>query len=616
MNSLRKHIKIYLFILAGILLLNTFLRADEVKHVVFDLDGVITQANQEFLYNGKNLYPALEEITISLPLTEKQNIDTKYFLKYGVREFLEYLVLNKIKISVLSYIPQKKLNKILAAISIKDKSLFDHSEYVFGKEAIDKFHTQFHEKSKISKDQRIVFDENSKKWSDKLKENDLSILDSFSTLNTKLGSDILFLDTKPATYLSSQIKNVYQIISIEKDKEYWNRCSFEKTEEHMGRFENAIQREQFLSEIEAERIQFHTLMSMIQYVKTNNETNDLRFWEKLSFIPRVLIHEKIQFRYLIPDFAIRDQANQEVLFLGNDVDLFYEALNTVRTQLKLKGNFNYIPLNEDAFNRNAYNPKNISQIFEKYNIKSDEIIDGVKKLRFVESGYYETASGSILQYILGDKKTWQSHVLNVSSFRFTSLLNGSEPYQFKSLESYLDFTAYVEPLVHQNRIGADSLREVLWYMRLTRPKSDKIVKNSKEEIILNTMREYIQEYYKRSDVVEWLQKRVLFLTKKPVFYPSFWKFQEPLNLDIGFNDRSKLNTLTQSVKYVEAIRKENAIEKYWKFDEGFYSIYPIKKLVFKVPKIIDFTFDTSKAIEPNVQNRTLASPELKTQIKN
>lgn len=604
MKTILNTLKVYI-IYAAIFCVNVI--AEEVKHIVFDLEGVILQNEQEYSYNGNNLYPILDRINLQVPINQKQSMAVTYYIREGAKAFLEYAIHNGIKISILSYIQQSKLNSILSQFKIKDKSLLEYSEFVFGKEAIQTFHKNFHENTRITKDQRLVFDENAPIWSKSLKANDLSILNTMKTLNTKISEGYLFLDSNPEVYLQAQKENVFHFKYLPKTKKFWNEYLILATEEYAARLKNGIEKEQLLGEVESERVQFSTLMTILQYAKASKVHNDLRFYEKLMNIPRLLAYEKLHFKYLIPDFAIKDSADQNVLFLGNGVDLFYETVQSLRDMLELKGVFSYVPMPDFSISRTKYNAQKISEIFSNVGINTTDILEGKKRIRFVETGFYEAPSAAFIQYIIGDRPTWQSHALNVSAFRFSSFLNGSEPFKFKSLEQYLDFTAYVEPTMHQNRIGIEQMRETIWYLSYVRPKADESANLiNRQSLILSLMRNYLRSYFEKPESVAWLKKRIAYLKKKPVFYPKFWNEQEPKSVEVGFTDRKLLNSALESLAYQEEVRKKSSIEKYWKLDEEYYPIFPIYYVKNGFKEIAKFSFEP---IDLKPVNRAIASPK-------
>ncbi len=586
----------------------------EIKHVVMDLEDVLVQKDQEYAYNGKNLFPVLEEFKVSTPINEKQNIQVTYYLKPEARQFIEYLLFQNVKVSILSYITQSKLNSILSQIRVKDQTLFDFVEFAFGKEAILEFHAKFHDaKTRITKDQRIIFDENAPLWAKALKKNDLSILTEMKTLNTKLADGILFIDSQPSIYMSSQVDSIFHFQKIKKNKVYWNKLAFIGTEEKSGKLKNAYERQRFLGELESERAQFSTLMTIFEFAKNSHEANDIRLWEKLVYIPKLLALEKTHFKYWLADFAIRDLPEQDVLFLGSSVELFFESAQYVRDRLGMKGVFYYVSLNDGLDREGLWKNSFIQSIFSNTGIREEDVLEGKRKLRIVEQGFYKTLTGSIIKNLVGDRKTWQSHVLNFSVFRFSSFLNGSEPYQFKSLDEYLDFTAYVESPTHQYRVGVENLREILHYLMIVRPDSDHPQLN--QNLVLQLMKANIRSYFENTDTIDWLKNRIAYLKKKPVFYPKIWNEQEPRQIELGYRERSKLNTALEVFTYQEELRRKYGFEKYWSVEKEEYPGHPVVQNILGENRIIHFGFDLVKKVPQEIQQKTQSTRAISSDSK-
>ncbi len=449
------------------------MNAAPIRKVILDLDETIIQRNQEFRYEDETIVPALESFDIRAPYPDGTIQDRTYYIRPGARKFLSYLVgevKNKtLDLSFLSKSHQARLNAVLDAIQIDGESISHNVKVAFGSEIVNAYSLLKRPKqTRKLKDFDLIFHPKSADYYQHLKKDDRTFLPELTIVPCVVPNDTLMIDDSPTVTTSEYHDHIIRLREIEKKTGYWDEYKRYMSEPES--LETSFQRQNFLSDLEIERHQFDIIQWLMEDAKRSLLPNDYSPWGQMLDTPKILVTEKIHFRYLMADLLSEDKETQDLVIVGRDMDLFNEVINQLKDQLNLKSRIIYIPMSRVVAN----SPENIINVLAASGIDVEKIRSGQRQLTFVDGGYRGTVPGKVIEAIFGNSANWRDNVQKITAHLFTSESKQGfkDPNQFDTLKEYVDASGFVAPAHHQNRFGAENLREVILHWEHARPKKN------------------------------------------------------------------------------------------------------------------------------------------------
>ncbi len=446
-------------------------KAIPIRKVILDLDETIIQRNQEYRLEEGILVPSLESFDIKALYPDGTIQERTYYLRPGARQFLTYLVgevKNKsLDVSFLSKSHQARLNAVLEAIQIGAEPISHYAKLAFGSEIVNAYSTlKRPDRSKRLKDFDLIFHPKANKYYQHLKKDDRTFLAKLTVVTCVVPNDTLMIDDSPSVTSKEYHDHIVALRDVEKKDGYWEK--YKKYLAEPETLETSFERQSFLADLEIEKHQFEVIQWLMEDAKKTELPNDYSPWGQMLDAPKILVTEKIHFRYLIADLLLDDNDNQDIVVVGRDMDLFNEVIDQPKEKMGIKSRIVYIPMSRIV----ATKPENILRVLKANGIDLDRIRNGTRKLKFVDGGYRGTVPGNVIQAVFENVPNWQDHVQNITAHLFTSESKGGlkDPRSFSSLKDYVDASGFVGISAHQNRFGSDNLREVILHWEHARPK--------------------------------------------------------------------------------------------------------------------------------------------------
>lgn len=518
-----------------------------ITSLIVDLEGTLIQKQQDYVFENGHKIPLLKQISGQWIDASGKNQSYSYYIKKDAIDLLKYaLTLQKeghipSGIHVLTFMPQAKLNSILKNMVVDGKPLIDTVSSAFGTEAITAYSRSVRpdETGRGKKDLGLFTREKNLSVWTALKKGDLSQLSELKPGKVSGAMTSVMLDDKPGEVINLQKDNVVQISELlRRDEDFWRKYKFFK-EFPMDTPQSALEAQNFLALLQADRDQLKTFRLLLEDTKRTTMPNPYNEWTSLLSAQRTLGLDFAQFNFLLADLALKDRTNLDILVLGRDSDLFWSALDEMKTALKMKARTYYLEISRLVAQNEA---SRLPLILSVAGIDVDAILSGKRSLLIVDSNYNGSIPKAILKSLVPENDSnWKKHVKNIRTWMFNpARVSTRPPEAFSSYNEYLINGAFIDPSVQQLRVGHDYMRMVTAYQDMNRPKKNirsieadadgkLITRNShpSELRYSDILHDGIRNYYSDKNNQDLVLKRVAFLKGVPGEYPRLWALSEP-----------------------------------------------------------------------------------------